>query len=276
MLKDEYGNFIYELTDEDNECIIEHRKFYKDLFEFGNEVLKCGFSKKCEEYELTIYSCTYRILELIDTLKIMTDNSLINSGLVIVRSLFENVAQLCYICSDNEKIEKRAIIFQLFDIKRTCQNSELFKERIKNYSCYLLYIDYVENSKRFNNWYSYCEGKMTTLKDICKKSQLGELYEQLYRPLSLELHGLTHMETNIVIDDKFNFKPFRMFENHTLLLNCILSIMIPCFNILIEMYGHECLKTRWHLYEYKAQDYIKKNRIISENFRIFNPMDKWF
>ena len=38
------------------------------------------------------------------------------------------------------------------------------------------------------------------------------------------------METNIVPKDgKFNFKPFRMFENHVLLLNSMLTVMIPTF-----------------------------------------------
>ena len=44
------------------------------------------------------------------------------------------------------------------------------------------------------------------------------------------------METNIVPKDgKFNFKPFRMFENHVLLLNSMLTVMIPTFHSMIDV-----------------------------------------
>ena len=275
-MKYEFGNEIYELTPEDKEMILEHEKFYKDLFEFGNEILDYGFPDTIHDYELTIYSYIYRVLEILDTLKVMTDSSLINSGFIIVRSLFETSAQLCYICEDKKQMEKRAIILQLLDIKRSCSDVDLFTQCVSNRSCYTPYVDCVTQNN-FDNWYSYCEGKKTTFKALCKIAGWDTLYMKLYRPLSIETHEVNHMETNIVhYNEKFNFKPFRIFENHVLLLNCILSISNPLFTTLINLYGSEDLKKRWNLYSDKLGKYINDNNNISELEKVFNPSSKWF
>mgnify|MGYP001735931873 CR=1 len=53
---------------------------------------------------------------------------------------------------------------------------------------------------------------------------------------------------NIIYDNrKFNFKLFRMFKNHTLLLNSILIVMISVFNSIIDVYGNERLKNRMNM-----------------------------
>lgn len=276
MEKDKFGNGIYELTEEEKELISEHEKFYKDIFGFGNNILDYAFSGTNPDYELTIYSYIYRILELLDTLKVMTDSSLINSGLIIVRSLFESSVQLCYICSDKTQKEKRAIILQLFDIKRSYSDVNIFKLRVGQYSCYQQYIDCVIE-KKYNNWYSYCEDKRINLKQLCGIIGWNELYQQLYMPLSLEAHEINHMETNIVYENsKFNFKPFRMFENHILLLNCVLSIISPLFSVLVKEYASEDIMEQWNSYNNKIQKYIKNNHDISKLEKLFNPLLKWF
>ena len=62
------------------------------------------------------------------------------------------------------------------------------------------------------------------------------LDSDLYRPLYMETHENNHMETKIVPENgKFNFRLFRMFENHILLLNSILLIMVPVFHQLMEV-----------------------------------------
>lgn len=85
------------------------------------------------------------------------------------------------------------------------------------------------------------------------------------------------METNIVYkNNKFNFKPFRMFENHVLLLNSVLTIMVPTLHMLVELYGDEQLNDKWIDYERKTNDYIQSNHRISKIGKIFDPLLKRF
>lgn len=273
----EYGNGIYELTKEEKELIEEHKLFYADLFNFGNYILDECFSDTIKDYELTIYSSFYRVLELLDTLKVMTENSLINSGFIILRSLIESAVQLSYILSDENEIAKRATILQMLDIKRTAINEEVFYKRMKEYECYKDYIDILKRDKPFSNWYSYCEGKRTTLENLFTKVGWQTIYSNLYRPLCIETHEINHMETNIVSENgKHNFKPFRMFENHVLLLNSVLTVMIRLLHDVINVYGNKEIENKWDEYEVKATKYVQENNFISEIEKVFNPLLKWF
>ena len=166
MIKDEYGNGIYELTLEEEELISEHKLFYADLFKFTNSILDNSFNETIKDFELTIYSSLYKIIELLDTLMVMTENSLINSGFIVLRSLVESAVQLCYMVSNENEIQKRATILQMFDIKRTASNEEEFYKRMKRYDCYKMYIDIIKRDKPLPNWYSYCEGKRTSLEEL--------------------------------------------------------------------------------------------------------------
>lgn len=277
MIYDKYGNGIYELTNEEKDLINEHDLFYADLFEYGNYILNNGFKEPIKDYELTIYSMIYRIMELLDTLKVMTENSLINSSFIVLRSLIEVAVQTCYIVFDNDKMQEKATVLQMLDIKRTANDENIFYQRMKNKECYKDYVSIIMRDKPFPNWYSYCEKKKTSIEDLFKTLNWNNLYSTLYRPLCIESHEINHMETNIVYENqKFNFKPFRMFENHVLLLNSVLSIMLPTLHILVELYGDEQLKIKWTNYERKANDYIQSNHRISEISKYFNPMQKWF
>lgn len=278
FMKWEYGNGIYELADEEKELIEEHKLFYADLFKFGNEVLNDYFDEKIiKDYELTIYSNIYRIMELLDTLKVMTENSLINSGFIILRSLTESAVQLCYLISDKDEMQKKATILQMLDIKRTTVNEDMFWKTMEKYSCYEDYINVLKTDKTFPNWYSYCEGKRTTIEDLFDKVGWKEIYTKLYKPLCIETHQINHMETNIVPGGgKFNFKPFRMFENHILLLNSMLTVMIPTLHSMIDVYGHEKLKKEWSEYEIRITKYVQDNNNISEIEKVFSPLSKWF
>lgn len=277
MIYDKHGNGIYELTDEEKDLINEHDLFYSDLFEYGNYILNNGFKEPIEDYELTIYSMIYRIMELLDTLKVMTENSLINSGFIVLRSLIEIAVQTCYIISDSNKIQERATVLQMLDIKRTANDENAFYQDMKNKDCYKNYVSIIMLNKPFPNWYSYCEKKRTSIEDLFKILNWNNLYSNLYRPLCIESHEINHMETNIVCENnKFNFKPFRMFENHVLLLNSVLTIMMPTLHMLVELYGDEQLNFKWADYERKTNDYIQENHRISEIGKIFDPLQKWF
>lgn len=277
MIVDKHGNGIYELTEEERNLVAEHNLFYDDLFKYGNSILDIGFKDIIPDYELTIYSMLYRLLELLDTLKVMTQNSLINSGFIILRSLVEVSVQLGYTLSDKDKIKERATVLQMFDIKRTAKDESAFFEYMKKIECYREYVSIINRDKLFPNWYSYCEGKRTSLEDLFKLIGWEKLYSDLYRPLCMETHEINHMETNIVPKNgKFNFKPFRMFENHILLLNSILSIMVPVFHQLMEVYGTEALKFDWNSYEKKTIAYIEDNHRLSQIGKLFDPLQKWF
>lgn len=277
MIYDKHGNGIYELTDEEKDLINEHDLFYSDLFEYGNYILNNGFKEPIKDYELTIYSMIYRIMELLDTLKVMTENSLINSGFIVLRSLIEIAVQTCYIISDSNKIQERATVLQMLDIKRTANDENAFYQDMKNKDCYKNYVSIIMLNKPFPNWYSYCEKKRTSIEDLFKILNWNNLYSNLYRPLCIESHEINHMETNIVCENnKFNFKPFRMFENHVLLLNSVLTIMMPTLHMLVELYGDEQLNFKWADYERKTNDYIQENHRISEIGKIFDPLQKWF
>lgn len=277
-MKWEYKNGIYELTEKEKEMVEEHKLFYIDLFKFGNTVLDECFGKDTiKDYELTIYSNIYRIMELLDTLKVMTENSLINSAFIILRSLTESAVQLGYMISDKNEMKKRAIILQMLDMKRNEDNEDLFWKEKEVYSCYKDYIDVLKREKPFPNWYSYCEGRKTTLENLFDIIGWHDIYKNLYKQLCIETHELNHMETNIVKDnEKYYFKPFRMFENHVLLLNSVLTVMIPAFHSIIDVYGDERLKKDWNEYEIKAQKYIQANNDIVNIEKFFGYHLKWF
>jgi len=277
MITDAYGNGIYELTEEDKELIIEHNKFYEDLFKFGYSILDSGFQETMKDYELTIYSMMYRTLELLDTLKVMAENSLINSGFIVLRSLAEISVQLCYIVSVDAEIKKRATILQMFDIKRTAIDESSFFDQMEKIDCYKDYIEFIKVDKSYKNWYSYSEGKNTTLEGLFTLISWRELYTKLYKPLCIETHQINHMETNIVYENmKFNFKPFRIFENHILLLNSILTIMSPLLSSMVKIYGNKELKKEWNDYEIRVSKYIESNHSIAKLQNYFNPISKWF
>lgn len=277
MHYDENKNGIYDLTEDEQECIIHHQKFYSDFFRFGNLVLD-SFPDPIKDYELTIYSMYYRIIELLDTLEEMTVCSLINSSFLIVRSLLEAVGMLCYVLCDNNEIEKKAIIWQMMDIKRTFKDEKIYYQEMSKRSCYKQYVSNIKNSKKeYNNWYSYCEGKKTSIVDIFKKAGLEDLYINLYKPLCFENHEVNHMETNIdCINGKFYFKPFRNFENHVLLLNSVIRAMLPVNDKMVYRYGNEKLKNEWNVYKNKATRYVESNEKITDVEKIFNPLIKWF
>ena len=94
------------------------KKFYSVFLTFGNRLLDECFLSPIQDYELTVYSAYYKILELLDTLEVMTENSLINSGFLIVRPLLECTIQLCYVLCDYSQIEKRTIVWQMMDINK--------------------------------------------------------------------------------------------------------------------------------------------------------------
>lgn len=277
MIRDKFGNGIYELTEEEKDMIKEHNLFYDDLFEYGHKILDSSFEDTVKDYELTIYSMIYRILELLDTLKVMTENSLINSGFIVLRSLVEIAVQLCYIITDKNRIQEKATVLQMLDIKRTAENESAFYKYMELKECYKDYVSIIKRDKPFSNWYSYCEGKRTTIENLFELIGWEKLYSNLYRPLCIETHEINHMETNIdIINGRFYFKPFRMFENHVLLMNSILKIMVSTFHELIQLYSGEQMKHEWDIYEKKCIDYIQSNNNISEIGKFFNPLQKWF
>lgn len=252
-----YGNGIYQLTDEEKEILRVHILFYKDLFKFGNYILERAFSQEeLKDYELTIYSNLYRVLELLDTLMVMTQNGLINSGFIILRSLVESAAQLKYMINDEEKMESRAIVLQMLDIKRDIVDETLFFNEMKETPCYAPYINLLKDNK-FNNWYSYSENKKTNLASLFRIIGWDKIYKTLYQPLCREAHEVNHMESNIHIElDRFSFKPFRFFENHNLLLNSILQVVSPLFTQFFNIYRMPEMKQEWNEYELKVQDYL--------------------
>lgn len=274
---DENDNGIYNLTKDDKECIIEHKKFYRDFFRFGNWLLNC-FKNPMKDYELTIFSMYYRILELLDTLEVMTVESLINSGFIVARSLVEAVGMLCYVLCEDSEIEKKAIIWQMMDIKRSIEDEALFYQRMQAKDCYREYVSVIKGvDMKFDNWYSYCEGKKINISHVFKKAGLNELYDNLYRPLCFETHEVNHMESNIdCIDGTFFFKAFRNFENNVLLLNSVIRAMIPVNDSMVERYGDDKLKEEWGEYKKKVSEYVKLNNDFTDVEKLFNPLVKWF
>ena len=274
---DENDNAIYYLTKEDKEHIIEHKKFYKDLFRFGNWLLD-SFKEPIADYELTIFSTYYRILELLDTLEVMTVEALINSGFIVVRSLVEAVGMLCYVLCDDSKIEKKAIIWQMMDIKSSTKDETLFYQRMQSKDCYSAYVSVIKDAgMNYKNWYSYCEGKKTNISSIFKMAGLNDLYDNLYRQLCVENHEVNHMESNIdCIGEKFYFKAFRNFENNVLLLNSVIRAMIPVNDRMVERYGDHKMKVEWKEYRGKVSEYVEGNTDLTVVAKMFNPFIKWF
>lgn len=267
MPEDKFSK-IYVLTTEDRDMLQEHMKFYDDFERFGNYILDTVYSNEIiEDYELTIYSKLYRILELLDTLRVMTKESLINSGFYILRVLLESAVQLRYMIDSEEKMRERATVFQMFDIKRTAASEELFYNTMSEIECYKSYIDVMKIEKRYDNWFSYCERKKVTIQQLFGIVGWSKLYTDLYMPLSKEIHGVTHMESNITPNNgKFYFKAFRNFENHISLIVNTLSVVIGLYSCFFKIYNLEALKKEWDEYESKALVYIESNKEIAYQF----------
>lgn len=259
MIKDEYGNSICELKNGEEDIICEYNKIYMDLFGFIEGVLdSINNEPKIEDYKLSIYSIVYRIKELLDTLRVMMENSLINSGFIVIRSLVEVSAQLCYIISDDSKIIKRATILQMLDIKSIDRNEELFYIYMSEQECYKDYVNFIKD-KKFQNWYSYSEGKKTSIKDLFKMIGWEDIYEDIYRPLCSETHQINHMDANIEpANGLFNFKPFRSFENNNRFMTTILKVVQLLFPKVINKYGSDDLNDEWNKYEIKLSECIQE------------------
>ena len=267
------------LTSEDQELIEEEKKFYSEISDYINDILDNSFIEPIKDYELTIYSILYRIDELLDVLCVMTENSLINAGFLVLRSLLELTVQLEYILINEESREKRAIILQLFDIKRSFKDSSIFYERISKYPIYERYINVFidQENAHFSNWYSYCEEKKISLSKLFDIVGWKQIYNNLYQPLCIEAHQINHMETNIVPQHhKMNFKPFRTFENHILILDSRLSIMKLSLHRIITIYGEEQHKKNWNIYENKLDSYLTNNHALAQIEKLLNPCIKYF
>lgn len=264
MCKD--ANQVYQLNAEDKEMILEHKKFYQDLNKYGFYILDNSFgSGNIKDYELTIYSGVYKVLEILDTLEVMTENSLVNSSFIIVRALLEASVQLAYILKDPATEEKKAIILQMFDIKRTVINEEEYYDRMSQTECYKDFVKYIKD-KCFGNWYSYSEEKRTSLSDLFDIVEWSELHNCLYKPLCKEVHVITHMERNIVpsFDNQFLFKPFRHFENNVELMDCVLMTIVPLYSCFFNRYDTLSeLKDEWDKYAEKVRKYIHFNNSIN-------------
>ena len=104
-----------------------------------------------------------------------------------------------------------------------------------------------------------------------------QIYNNLYQPLCIEAHQINHMETNIVPQHhKMNFKPFRTFENHILLLDSMLSIMKLSLHRIITIYGDEQHKKNWNIYENKLDSYLTNNHALAQIEKLLDPYIKYF
>lgn len=275
MYKDK--NQIYQLTNEDRDTILEHKKFYDDFNKYGFFILDNCFDKEViKDYELTIYSGIYKVLELLDTLNVMSENGLINSGYIIVRSLLEESVQLAYMIHNPDEIEKKATILQMLDIKRTCKDEKLFYLRMESIECYKNFIDNIKG-KTFDNWYSFSEGSRTSLSKLFKIVGWDDVYTNLYQPLCKETHVITHMENNIVYggNNTFYFKPFRHFENNLSLMKSILMTIVPLYSEFYDKYDTlKELKEEWNEYAKKSYEFIDNIKSINDCFG--NPTKHFF
>lgn len=241
---------IYLLTDEDKEMMIEHKLFYDDFRKYGKYISDKVFEAEViEDYELTIMSALHRVLELIDTLSVMTEQSLINSSYYILRVLLESAVQLRYIIDSEITMQKKAIILQMLDVKRTAIDEERYFRSMEETQCYKDYVQIIRNGK-YSNWYSYCEGKKVTLEGLFKLVEWEDLYKDIYGPLSREIHGVTHMESNIdFINGIFYFKSFRTIENHNSLMTNILATIVPLYSHFFKVYSLSEMEKEWFNYE---------------------------
>lgn len=264
---------VYKLTEENKEAIEEHKKFYKDFEYFGNHIVdKIFYKDTIEDYELTVYSGLHRILELLDTINVMTQQSLINSAMLIARPLLETSLQLKYITDKDDEIEKKSILFQMLDIKRTFKDDESFYNEMEAIECYRSYIRFIkEKEKNFNNYYSYCEGKKVNLYQVFKLVGWEDLYIDIYKPLSIESHGVSHMESNVeMINKRAYLKAFRSFDNNISLIRVVLQIIVPLFTHIIEIYKLNEISKDWIFFVERTEVFLKETESIASLYGNFN------
>lgn len=262
------NEMIYNLNEEEKETILYHIKTFDKLNEYGLQIFDAiSEEEKIPDYMLSILSLLYKTLEINDSLKVMVSQSLINAAFPILRVQLETAIQLLYMISDNSKSERRGLIYQIFDIGRNVDDIMKgdYENHMKNHMLYGQYFQEICKSTSFNNWYSYCEGKKINLKGLSKIAGVEELYNELYRPLSIESHGIATMESNIDINDgKFYFKKFRNFErNHTVAI-LDLKIMLKVYEIIIGNYKLISVDKEFTQFKLKAEEYIKSYYNIKE------------
>lgn len=248
-------NQIYQLTIKNKESIQLYKLCYKQLKNWGNHILESLWKENMEDYKLTICSNLYKVIELIDTIEVMTENSLINSALIISRSLLESSVQLRYMIDNQNDMEKKAIILQILDIKRTAISEEEFYKFIEGKECYKNYVNIIKN-QNYKNWYSYCENSKINLDNLFSKVEWNNLYKDVYKLLCIETHGVNHMENNIkIIDgDKFQLKPFRQFENEGMLFTCVIMTIEPLYSYFFKVFDNISKEDEWELYAKKLND----------------------
>lgn len=276
MTRESNGNGIYELTDEDRELITHHKLFYDELCTFGNRLLDIGFQNGMEHYKLTIYSFIYKILELLDTLKVMTEQSLINSAFIIVRSLFDACSQLYYIVFDDKSCKKKSLIFQLYMLIEKSGNRENVLKDIEVGKLFGEFVSIFQNKKKYARWYAYENSELTSVSKLYKTIGWEKLYTNFYVPMCSDTHASNCMSDIDFVDEKFMFKPYRSFENHILLLHSVLTVMLPLYDKLINVYGNDAFKSEWNDYQKKINQYLTSNDVYSSMNKLFNPTAKWF
>lgn len=270
-LKRLYGNWIYRLNKKDKENIKMNNLFYADLFLYGNYILDHAFHDEViPDYELTIFSFLYKILELLDSMMVMAHQGLLNEERIILRSLLEANAQLMYILhEDKDERKRRAIVMQMMDIKHGSIDDDTFYQHMQDHSLYGAYIHIIRDStSAWDKWYCYCEGRYIRIKDLFEFIGWGDIYRYIYRPLCDDTHLAYHMEDNIdfhINDDKtFYFRPFRYFDcdiNNDIML-IILRFVPLLYDRFFLLYGLE--NADWRIFREKSSELISSLSNLEE------------
>lgn len=274
-----YGNYIYRLNKKDKDNIRTINLFYEDLFKYGNYILDNAFpGEVIKDYELTIYSFLYKIMELLDSMMVMSHQGLHNSSMLVLRTLLESSAQLMYILhTDEHKREERAIVMQMLDIKHGCENVEEFNKRMENYVLYKKFFYLIKDGK-YDKWYCYCEGKKVTIRKLFENIGWLELYEKMYTTLCDDVHMSYHMEQNIYFynshtDKRFCFRPFRQFDSDK--NNNIMLFLLHFIPLVYERFFslYKIDNMDWKIFKAKVEKEL--TNIYKIDVLIRNMMSRW-
>jgi len=277
LYREENGNGIHILTKDENELIEHHQMFYNDLCRFGNNILDIGFPDGMEHYKLTIYSFINKIIELLDTLKVMTENALIDSGFIILRAFMELSAQLFYMINDGNTIKQKALTYQFYEMCKKYDRKKLIDE-LKSDVLFSEIIQLFSEGKDYKKWYSFYDKNIKTIRQLFEKNEWQSLYENFYVPLCEDVH-VSHCMLDILYEsrlDKYCFKPYRLFDNHILLLHSVLVTILPVYEKLALSYGNDSLINEWKKYRERTEEYLNLNDDFARPMKMIFPRMRWF
>ena len=271
---------FFDLDDENNAEIkckinsvanlfISYNGLLLDLREYINSNL--NEIKKGNFIDKIIILFLSKVIEILDSITVLTNYSCINQLNNLIRPLFETSLSLKFILVDNSNYENKAatyyieeLVAKISQLNKIIKNVKFFQERkfIKDKSKYniqnikdeiLMYENSIKSNpvtlEIYENWgknkYWYNSFDCKTIKDIAEKVDKIETdrmkwvvtYDDIYTHLSRESHAKNAVKMMSVSNGKAYFQKIREPTNISFKIDLIYGFVNNISFSIIEFYG---------------------------------------